>query len=153
MLINMSLTEQINNDIKKAMLAREKEKLEALRAIKSALLLAITSEGSAGNISEDTEIKILQKLVKQRKETAAIYKQQNRDDLAVIEIFQADIISSYLPQQMDEASLETFISQLIKDMNANSIKDMGKVMNAASQQLAGKAESKTIANIVKKLLT
>lgn len=148
----MSLTDQINNDIKKAMLAREKEKLEALRAIKSALLLAITSEGADGTVNEETEIKILQKLVKQRKETANIYIQQNREDLANIELFQAEIISNYLPQQMDEASLEAFITQLIMNLGANSIKDMGRVMNAASQQLGGKAESKTIANIVKKLL-
>jgi uncharacterized protein YqeY len=115
-------------------------------------LLALTSEGASGSVSEETEIKILQKLVKQRKETAVIYQQQNRQDLATTELFQAEIISSYLPQQMDEAELESYISQLIKDMDANSIKDMGKIMNTASQQLAGKAESKNIASIVKKLL-
>ncbi len=147
----MSLTDKINEDIKKAMLAREKEKLEALRAVKSALLLAHTSEG-ASQVSEDEEIKILQKLVKQRKETAAIYQQQNREDLAGTELFQADIISAYLPEQMDEASLLAFVRNLIKEMGASGMKDMGKVVNAANQQLAGKAESKTIAMIVRQEL-
>lgn len=148
----MNLTEKINDEIKKAMLAREKEKLEALRAVKSALLLALTSEGSGGEISEDTEIKILQKLVKQRKETADIYQQQNREDLANTELFQAEIISAFLPSQMDEASLITFIRNLVKEMGAVGMKDMGKVVNAANQQLAGKAESKAIAMIVKQEL-
>lgn len=148
----MSLIEKINDDIKKAMLAREKEKLEALRAIKSALLLAVTSEGAGGTVTEDAEIKILQKLVKQRKETAEIYKQQKRDDLAQVESFQAEIISTYLPQQMDEASLRAYIQKLIKDMGASGMKDMGRVVNTANQQLSGKAESKAIAMIVKELL-
>lgn len=148
----MSLTERINDDIKKAMLAREKEKLEALRAVKSALLLALTSEGGSGQVTEDTEIKILQKLVKQRKETAEIYVQQGRNDLAETEIFQANVISEYLPKQMDEESLRTFIKELITELGASGMKDMGKVVNTANQQLAGKAESKTIAMIVKSLL-
>lgn len=148
----MSLTEKINEDIKKAMLAREKEKLEALRAVKSALLLALTSEGGSGQVTEDTEIKILQKLVKQRKETAEIYIQQGRNDLAETETFQAEVISEYLPKQMDEESLRTFIKELITELGASGMKDMGKVVNTANQQLAGKAESKTIAMIVKSLL-
>lgn len=148
----MSLIDQINEDIKKTMLAREKEKLEALRAIKSALLLALTSEGAEGKITEDTEIKLLQKLVKQRKESADIYQQQNRPELANTELFQAEVISTYLPSQMDEAALKSFIQQLIKDMGVTGIKEMGKVMSTASQKLAGKAESKTIAGIIKELL-
>jgi uncharacterized protein YqeY len=152
MLINMSLTERINEDIKKAMLAREKEKLEALRAVKSALLLAVTSEGSGGQVTEDAEIKILQKLVKQRKETAEIYHQQGRKDLEDTETFQADIISAYLPSQMDETALKAYIGELIKEMGASGMKDMGKVVNAANQKLAGKAESKTIAMLVKSML-
>jgi uncharacterized protein YqeY len=152
MLINMSLTERINEDIKKAMLAREKEKLEALRAVKSALLLAATSEGSGGQVTEDAEIKILQKLVKQRKETAEIYQQQGRKDLEDTERFQAEIISAYLPSQMDETALRSYIGELIKEMGASGMKDMGKVVNAANQKLAGKAESKTIAMIVKSML-
>ncbi|MGE5317703.1 MAG: GatB/YqeY domain-containing protein [Chloroflexota bacterium] len=145
----MSLTERINDDIKKAMLAREKEKLEALRAVKSALLLALTSEGGSGQVTEDAEIKILQKLVKQRKETATIYQQQNREDLANTELFQAEVISAYLPSQMGEAELKEYIKKLIVDLGASGMKDMGKVVNAANQQLAGRAESKTIAMIVK----
>lgn len=148
----MSLFEKINDDLKKAMLAREKEKLEALRGIKSALLLAVTSEGAGGQVTEDTEIKILQKMVKQRKETAEIYKQQNRNDLADTELFQAEIISAYLPQQMDDAALKSYIGNLIKELGATSMKDMGKVVATANQQLAGRAESKTIAMIVKELL-
>lgn len=148
----MSLIDQINEDIKKTMLAREKEKLEALRAIKSALLLALTSEGAEGKITVDSEIKLLQKLVKQRKESADIYQQQNRPELANTELFQAEVISTYLPSQMDETTLKSFIQQLIKDMGVTGIKDMGKVMSAASQKLAGKAESKTIAGIIKELL-
>lgn len=147
----MSLTEKINEDIKKAMLAREKDKLEALRAVKSALLIVLTSEGTS-QVSEDEEIKILQKLVKQRKETASIYQQQNRDDLAQTELYQAEIISTYLPEQIDDESLKTYIQNLIKEMGASGMKDMGKVVNAANQQLAGKAESKTIAMIVKQEL-
>ncbi len=148
----MSLIEKINEDIKKTMLAREKEKLEALRAIKSALLLALTGEGSGGKVTEEAEIKILQKLVKQRKESAEIYKQQNREDLANAESFQAEIISDYLPSQMDEASLKDFIKKLINEMGATGMKDMGKVVNAANQQLSGRAESKVIAAIVKEQL-
>ncbi len=148
----MSLTDKINDEIKKAMLAREKEKLEALRAVKSALLLALTSEGSGGEISEDSEIRILQKLVKQRKETAEIYLQQNRNDLATIELSQAEVIAAFLPSQMDEASLVIFIKKMISDMGAVGMKDMGRVVNAANQQLAGKAESKAIAMIVKQEL-
>lgn len=147
----MSLTEKINEDIKKAMLAREKEKLEALRAVKSALLLALTSEGTR-QVTEDEEIKILQKLVKQRKETATIYQQQNREDLAGTELYQAEIISAYLPEQMDETSLQSFIRNLINVLGASGMKDMGKVVNAANQQLAGKADSKTIAMMVKQEL-
>lgn len=148
----MSLTEKINEDIKKAMLAREKDKLEALRAVKSALLLAATSGENEGKISEETEIKLLQKLVKQRKETAIIYQQQNREELAKVELFQAEIIATYLPSQMDEASLRIFIQQVIEQTGASGIKDMGKVMATASQKLSGQAESKTIAAIVKELL-
>jgi uncharacterized protein len=147
----MSLTDKINEDIKKAMLAREKEKLEALRAVKSALLLALTSEGTS-QVTEDEEIKILQKLVKQRKETAIIYQQQKREDLVETELYQAEIISAYLPEQMDEASLIAFIKNLISELGASGMKDMGKVVNAANQQLAGKAESKTIAMIVRQEL-
>lgn len=147
----MSLTDRINEDIKKAMLAREKDKLEALRAVKSALLLAMTSEGG-GEITEDTEIKMLQKLVKQRREAADIYAGQNRADLADAEKFQAEVISTYLPSQLSMDELKTIISQIITSTGATGIKDMGKVMGTASQQLAGKADNKTVSLIVKELL-
>ena len=147
----MNLTDKINDDIKKAMLAREKEKLEALRAIKSALLLAMTSEGG-GVVTEETEVKLLQKLVKQRRETAQVYLSQNRSDLADDETFQADIISGYLPVQLGPEELKPLISAIISEPGASGIKDMGRVMAAASQQLAGKADNKTISLIVKELL-
>ncbi len=147
----MRLTDQINNDIKKAMLAREKEKLEALRAVKSALLLEMTSEGGGG-VTEEKEIRILQKLVKQRRETAAIYEGQNRKDLADTENFQADVISAYLPQQLGAEELKLLIQTVIAETGATGIKDMGKVMAEASARLAGKADNKTIAALVKELL-
>ncbi|MBW6490183.1 MAG: GatB/YqeY domain-containing protein [Lentimicrobium sp.] len=148
----MSLTEQINQDIKKAMLSREKEKLEALRAIKSALLLEITSEGGKGEITAETEIKLLQKLVKQRREAAGIYTEQNRADLAFIENFQADIISAYLPVQLSREELLPILKDIMAETGANSIKDMGKVMSAASAKLSGKADNKTISQLIKELL-
>ncbi|MCO5266449.1 MAG: GatB/YqeY domain-containing protein [Lentimicrobium sp.] len=147
----MSLTDKINDDIKKAMLAREKDKLEALRAVKSALLLLKTSE-SGSDITEDDEIKLLQKLVKQRRETAEIYAGQNRPDLAEAEKFQAEAISVYLPSQLSPEELKPVIQDIIQSTGATGIKDMGKVMAAASQQLAGKADNKTISMIVKELL-
>lgn len=149
----MTLTERINEDLKKAMLAREKDKLEALRAVKSAILLALTSEGADGTIAPDAEIKILQRLVKQRKETAAIYQEQKREDLAGTELFQAEIISAYLPSQMDEGQVKKFINDLINELGASSMKDMGKVVNEANIRLAGQAESRSIAMIVKEILS
>jgi uncharacterized protein len=147
----MTLTDKINEDIKKAMLAREKEKLEALRAVKSALLLAMTSEGG-GEITGEIEIKLLQKLVKQRRESALIYEGQNRPDLADAEKFQADIISTYLPSQLSPEELKSLIKEIIEETGAVGIKDIGKVMASASQQLAGKADNKTISLLVKELL-
>lgn len=148
----MTLTDKINEDIKKAMLAREKDKLEALRAVKSALLLAMTSEGG-GEVTEETETKLLQKLVKQRRESADIYDGQNRADLAAAERFQADIISAYLPAQLNPDELKPIISKIITEVGASGMKDMGKVMAAASAQLSGKADNKTISQLVKELLT
>lgn len=147
----MSLTDRINEDIKKAMLAREKDKLEALRAVKSALLLAMTSEGG-GEVTVETETKLLQKLVKQRRESADIYDGQNRADLAGAERFQAEIISAYLPAQLNPDELKPIISKIITEVGASGIKDMGKVMAAASAQLSGKADNKTISQLVKELL-
>lgn len=145
----MSLEEKINADIKAAMLAKEAQKLEALRAIKSAILLLKTSgEGS----SEDAEIKALQKMVKQRRETAEIYQKQNRQDLADAELFQAAIIEKYLPAQMSEDEIREALKQIIAQIGASSSADMGKVMGVATKQLSGKVDGKTISAIVKQLL-
>jgi len=148
----MELEKLINDDIKKAMLAKDPEKLEAIRAIKAALLLEKTKEGTTGEIPESVELKILQKLVKQRRESADIYAAAGREDLAKKELFEASIIEKYLPQQMGEEELTEKIRQIIAQTQATSIKDMGKVMAVASKELAGKADNKTVSEIVKKLL-
>ena len=149
----MSLEQKIGDDIKAAMLARNAEKLEALRAIKAALLLEKTKEGASDAISEATELKILQKLVKQRRESADIYSGANRADLASKELFEASIIETYLPQQLSEADVTKIIKTIITETGATSIKEMGKVMGLASKELAGKADNKMISGIVKTLLT
>ncbi|MCB2221863.1 MAG: GatB/YqeY domain-containing protein [Bacteroidetes bacterium] len=148
----MSLEQKINDDIKAAMLAKDKRKLEALRAVKSAILLAKTDKGSTGDIAEDAEMKILQKLVKQRRDSAQLYSEQGRTDLAEEENFQLDTIEAYLPEQMSEAEVEKTVRAIIDQVGATSIKEMGKVMGMASKTLAGKADNKMIAEIVKKLL-
>jgi uncharacterized protein len=147
----MSLELKINEDIKQAMLAKNKDLLEALRAVKSALLLART-ETANSTVTEEAEIKILQKLVKQRRETAEIYSSQNRKDLADIENFQADVIQKYLPEQMGEEELIAIIKGIIAETDATSVKDMGRVMGAAAKKLAGKADNKTISEKVKQIL-
>ena len=148
----MSLIATIDQDIKQAMLAKNQVKLRGLRAIKSALLLARTEKGASEEISDETEIKVLQKLVKQRKESADIYKAQNRDDLYQIEIEEQEIIETYLPKQMSAGEVEAFLKDLIGRVGATSVKDMGKVMGAANKELAGKADGKTISELVKQLL-
>lgn len=148
----MDLETKINSDIKQAMLAKEKEKLEALRAIKSAVLLAKT-EKAGTELDESAEIKLLQKLVKQRKESAAIYHQQNRKDLADAEEFQTGIIEKYLPAQMSEEEVAAIVDELIAKHNATSLKDMGKIMGEASSKIAGRAEGKLISDLVKKKLS
>lgn len=145
----MSLTEKINADIKAAMLAKEKEKLEALRAIKAGILLAQTS-GEA--VTPESEVKMLQKMVKQRRESAEIYKTQNRDDLVKIELDQAAIIETYLPAQMSQEEIAVVVKKIIAQTGATSAKDMGKVMGIASKELAGKADNKIVSTIVKELL-
>lgn len=139
-------------EIKAAMRAKDPMKLEALRAIKSELLLAQTG-GSKEGISEEEEIKILQRLVKQRKESAAIYKEQGRDDLAQPEEEQAAVIEQFLPEQLSEAEIEAKVEEIIAQTGAEGMKDMGKVMGMASKELAGKADGKTISNIVKQKLS
>ncbi len=149
----MSLAEQINEDIKKTMLAKDKRKLEALRAIKAALLLAKTGKDvTSGEIPHEVEMQLLQKLVKQRKESAQIFTTQNRADLAEEETYQAAIIEEYLPKPMSEEELRMIIKGLIAETGASTIKDMGKVMGLATKQLAGKADNKTISTIIKEIL-
>lgn len=139
----------IDQEIKQAMLAKDQARLRGLRAIKAAILLARTEKGSAEEITEEAESKILQKLVKQRKESSDIYKQQGRDDLSLIEEEEIAVISSFMPQQLDKAEIEAVISAIIKSSGASSVKDMGKVMGLANKELAGKADGKLIADIVK----
>jgi len=149
----MELEKLINEDIKQAMLARDKEKLEALRAIKAALLLEKTGKDvTSGEIPDSVELKMLQKLVKQRKESAQIYVEQGRQDLADQEIFQASIIEKYLPAQMSEEDVKAIISTIITRVGAKEPKDMGKVMGVATKELAGKADNKTISGIIKSIL-
>lgn len=147
----MSLQKQIDQDIKQAMLAKEKDKLVALRAIKSALLLAKTEKGTA-ELSDEAELKLLQKLVKQRKESAEIYQQQGRKDLADQELDEAKIIENYLPEPMSDEELTGIIKVIIDEVGASTVADMGKVMGIANKKLAGKAEGKAIAEKVKSLL-
>ena len=145
----MTLEEKINADIKTAMLAKESQKLEALRAIKSAVLLLKTSpEG----LTEESGVKALQKMVKQRKETADIYTSQGRNDLADTELFQANIIEAYLPKQMSEDELKSELQKIISQVGAVSAADLGKVMGVASKSLAGRADGKAISTMVKQLL-
>jgi len=139
----------IDQEIKQAMLAKDQAKLRGLRAIKAALLLARTEKGSAEEVTEETELKILQKLIKQRKESADIYKGQGRADLSQIEEEEIEVISAFMPKQLDRAEIEAAIAEIISSTGANSVKEMGKVMAAANQQLAGKADGKLIAEIVK----
>jgi hypothetical protein len=149
----MSLEIIINEDIKKAMLAKDKRKLEALRAIKSALLIEKTGKGHGDEeIPESVEMKLLQKQVKQRMESAETYEQQGRKDLAEEERYQADIIKAYLPQQLDEAAIKAKVESIIKELGATSMKDMGKVMGVATKELAGKADNSIISKFVKDAL-
>ena len=145
----MSLTNAINADIKKAMLAREKDKLEALRSIKSALLLEATKEGAGGEISSEAEVAIVQKLYKQRMDALAIYKEQNREDLAVVEQQQAEVIKIYLPAQMSEDEVIQTVQETISSLGASGPSDMGKVMGAVMGKLKGKANGGLISSTVK----
>lgn len=148
----MNLTEQINNDIKTAMLAKDAAKLAALRAVKSELLLE-ASKGGNSEISEETGQKLVQKLVKQRKDALEIYLEQKRQDLADVEQFQIDVLSNYLPKQMDEAEVRKVIQEVIAQTGASSATDMGKVMGASMGKLSGKADGKLISAIVKEELS
>src|SRR5205085_9832215 len=148
----MSLEQRVMADLKTAMLAKDEKGLRSLRAIKAAILLAKTSEGAGGELKEDDEIKLLQKLVKQRKDSLEIFQQQNRTDLAKKEQEEIEIIEKFLPKQLSAEELKAAIAKIIADVGASSPADMGKVMGAASKQLAGKADGKTISALVKELL-
>jgi uncharacterized protein YqeY len=146
----MTLEEKINADIKAAMLAKNSEKLNALRAIKSEILLLKSSEKGT---SDDAEMKALMKMIKQRKESAGIYKTQNRPELEAAELLQVSVIESFLPKQMSAEELEAAVKAILTQTGASTMADMGKAMGAASKQLAGKAEGRAISEMVKKLLS
>ncbi|MDY0076741.1 MAG: GatB/YqeY domain-containing protein [Bacteroidales bacterium] len=149
----MGLEILINDDIKQAMRAKDTRKLAALRAIKAALLLEKTGKDvSSGEIPESVEIKLLQKLVKQRRESAAVYAEQNRAELAEEEDYQASIIEAYLPQQLSEEEIKLIVAEIIKETGASSIKDMGKVMGKATAKIAGRADNQQVSVIIKQIL-
>jgi len=148
----MSLEQKIMSELKIAMLAKDEKTLRSLRAIKAAILLAKTSEGATGDLKEDDEIKLLQKLVKQRKDSLEIYTQQNRADLAKKEREEIEVIEKFLPQQLSADELRTELKQIIAETGAAGPADMGKVMGAATKKFAGKADGKTISSLVKELL-
>lgn len=148
----MDLQQRIDTDIKAAMLARDKDRLNALRAIKSAILLELTKDGQSG-LDEAAGIRILQKLHKQRQESAAIYREQQRGELAEEEEVQAKVIEGYLPKRMDMAELEASVIALIGELGAKGMKDMGRVMGEANERWAGQADGATLATLVKKLLS
>lgn len=149
----MSLEQNVMDGIKKAMLARDEKTLRSLRAIKSAILATKTSAGFSGTITGDDEIKMLQKLIKQRKDSLEIYEKQGREDLATKEKEEIDVIETFLPKQMSEEEIKEAVADIIKQTGASSMADMGKVMGAANKALAGKADGKTIATVVKEALS
>ena len=149
----MSLQNKVMEEIKAAMKAKDAIALESLRAIKSALLLAQTEKGAGGEMSDTDEIKIIQKLVKQRKDSAAIFKEQGRDDLAEPELAQVAVLEKFLPTQLSVDEIEKVVIEIIKSSGASGMKDMGKVMGMVSKQLAGQADGKTISGIVRAKLT
>jgi len=149
----MSLQDNIMTALKEAMKAKDQTALTALRAVKSAILLAQTESGAKEELTEEQELKILQKQVKQRKDSAAIYLEQKREDLAAPELAEAKVISQFLPEAMSEEAIADVVVATIKKIGAEGIKDMGKVMGLVSQELAGKADGKTISNIVKAKLS
>lgn len=149
----MSLFDRVSEDIKKAMLARDKESLEALRGIKKEFLEAKTAKGATGELADDAALKILAKMIKQRKESAQIYQEQNRPELAEAELVQARVIEQYMPQQLSADELKARLSEIIARTGATGPKDMGRVMGVASKELAGLAEGRAISATVKELLS
>ena len=149
----MSLQKEVMTKIKEAMKAKDQIALTALRAVKSAILLAQTESGSVGELSEEKELQILQKQVKQRKDSATIFLEQGREDLAAPELAEAEVISQFLPEALSEEEIEKIVVAVIEQVGAESMKDMGKVMGLASKQLAGQADGKTISTIVRSKLS
>ena len=149
----MSLQTKVMNAIKEAMKSKDQTALTALRAVKSAILLAQTESGASTELSEEQELKLLQKLVKQRKDSAAIYLEKGRKDLALPEIDEAEVISQFLPEALSEEEIEKVVVMTIDSIGAEGMKDMGKVMGIVSKELAGQADGKTISTIVKQKLT
>ena len=149
----MSLIEKINIELKQAMLIKDKSRLESLRAIKTSLTLHQISISSNNSVTKEDEIKILQKLVKQRRESANIYIDQNRPDLAQIEEAQADFISTFLPEQLTNQEIEAIVSKVIKESKSMGLKDMGKVIGIVVKKIGGRADGKTVSNIVKQKLS
>lgn len=149
----MSLKQQIDGDIKQAMLQKKKEELTALRAIKSAILLAETEKGAGEGLESDAEMKLLAKQAKQRKDSADIYSKEGREDLANKELFELEIINRYLPKQLSEEEIEEIVKGIISKVGASGPQDMGKVMGSATKEMSGKADGKKISEIVKKLLS
>ncbi|WP_339702584.1 GatB/YqeY domain-containing protein [uncultured Marixanthomonas sp.] len=149
----MSLQKQVMEAMKKAMKEKDANALEALRSVKSAILMAQTESGSKKELTDEEEVKLLQKQVKQRKDSAAIYKEQDREDLAEPELKQAAIIENFLPAQLSEEEVAKVVDEIIAETGADSMKDMGKVMGMANKKLVGKADGKTISTIVKQRLS
>jgi len=149
----MGLEQKVMDELKSAMLAKDEKALRSLRAIKAALINLKTSEGFSGTVKEEDEVKLLQKLVKQRKESLEIYEKQHRTDLAEKEKEEIDVIEKFLPAQMNEEEIKKVVAAAIQDTGASSPSDMGKVMGAVNRQLAGKADGKTIAAIVRDMLS
>jgi len=149
----MSLEQKVMADLKTAMLSKDEKSLRGLRAIKAAILLAKTSEGAGGELKDDDEVKLLQKLVKQRKDSLEIFQQQNRSDLAQKEQEEIEVIEKFLPKQLSAEELQLEIKKIIAETGATSSADMGKVMGAATKRLSGKADGKTISTAVRELLS
>lgn len=149
----MGILNNLTNEIKDAMRAKDKLKLEALRSIKTAVMLLQTQAGGSSELSDEDEIKLVQKLVKQRRDSAAIFREQDRADLAEPEEAQAAVISAFLPKQLSEEEIKSIVAEVIANTGASGMKDMGKVMGVASKQMAGKADGKTISIVVKALLS
>jgi uncharacterized protein len=149
----MSLEQKVMTDLKTAMLAKDEKGLRGLRAIKAAIILAKTAEGAGGELKEQDEVRLLQKLIKQRKDSLEIYQQQNRADLALKEQEEIGVIEKFLPKQIGAEELKLILSKIIVEVGASSPADIGKVMGAATKQLSGQADGKTISTVAKELLS